>query len=312
VNRTARALLILCLLALAAPGAPARAADPSACALLTAAAPQSAACDAEIAANPAPPVTPATVLDTKLDGVSTPRAILVPEAPLPFGLGWILKDWYYSDTPGAEPADFGTARIVRKATVIYLYATVVVENMEWHLIGKGQWLSGEHIANLRFAARPEGVSGQWIAVDLTEQTLVAFVDDTPVFATLISAAWGGYGTTEEGLFNIYARARNITFRGPPWKLDNPDYVYKFVPNVQFYDGNFALHGAYWHDWFGYARTHGCINIPVADSRWLWEWVSESADRWGPDQGAFHLPQPDKAPFVYVYHSPMGGETRLFE
>jgi hypothetical protein len=70
----------------------------------------------------------------------------------------------------------------------------------------------------------------------------------------------------------------------------------------FFDQHIALHGAYWHDWFGLPRTHGCVNIPVGDEAWLWDWVSQVSDQWGPDENHFFMPHPEKAPFVYVYHS----------
>lgn len=281
----------------------------SACSRITLATPHSEACNAEIAAFPAPDLERPVVFDAKLDGVSTPRSVLLPENGTPYPIGWLLKAWYYSDAPGVEPPAYTPDRIVEKAALVYLYATVNVNGRDWHMIAPDRWIEGEHIAALYFPEKPENVSGQWIALDLTEQTLIAYEDSQPIFVTLISAAWEGYGVTQEGLFNIYARAKHTTFRGPPWKLDNPDYVYKFVPHVQFFDGNIALHGAYWHDWFGFPRSHGCVNIPVGDARWLWDWVAQSADKWGGDTG-YWLPKPEAAPFVYVYSSPRTGDTRL--
>lgn len=161
----------------------------SACTTITLQNPHSEACNAEIEANPTPQVQAATELDPKLDGVSTPRSIFIPEGGMPYTLGWILKDWAYSDAPGVDPTDFSPARMYRKKDLVYLFATVHVNGMDWHLIGKDRWMSGEHIAALYYPERPEGVDGQWIAINLTEQTLVAYVDDTPIFATLVSAAW---------------------------------------------------------------------------------------------------------------------------
>jgi len=37
----------------------------------------------------------------------------------------------------------------------------------------------------------------------------------------------------------------------------------------------ALHGAYWHETFGYTHSHGCVNLSVSDSKWLYDnWVDE--------------------------------------
>jgi lipoprotein-anchoring transpeptidase ErfK/SrfK len=33
----------------------------------------------------------------------------------------------------------------------------------------------------------------------------------------------------------------------------------------------AIHGAYWHNNFGAVMSHGCINLPVEFSEWLYRW-----------------------------------------
>jgi lipoprotein-anchoring transpeptidase ErfK/SrfK len=38
-----------------------------------------------------------------------------------------------------------------------------------------------------------------------------------------------------------------------------------VPYIQYFESNYAIHGAYWHDVFGIARSHGCINLAPADA-----------------------------------------------
>ncbi len=273
-----------------------------ACNTITLEQPHSDACNVDIAANPAPSLERPVARDPKTQGVSYPRSVLIPKAGLPYPIGWIVRDWYYSDKPGAPPPrGYTKDRIYPKATMVYVYATVKVKGLDWHLIGPDRWMPGERMAVLHIPKRPEGVSGQWIALDLKEQTLLALEDDTPIFATLISAAYNGYGFTREGLFHIYARTRHTIFKGPPW-AKVPEYVIDHVPDVMFFDGNIALHGAYWHDWFGIPRTHGCVNVPVGDEAWLWDWVSQSADKWGPDENKFFMPHPEKAPFVYVYRS----------
>jgi hypothetical protein len=34
-----------------------------------------------------------------------------------------------------------------------------------------------------------------------------------------------------------------------------------------------LHGAYWHDEFGRARSHGCVNLSPIDARFAFQWSS---------------------------------------
>jgi lipoprotein-anchoring transpeptidase ErfK/SrfK len=41
--------------------------------------------------------------------------------------------------------------------------------------------------------------------------------------------------------------------------------------MYFYSG-YALHGAYWHNNFGHPMSHGCVNLPVDVSKWMFEWA----------------------------------------
>ena len=45
-----------------------------------------------------------------------------------------------------------------------------------------------------------------------------------------------------------------------------------VPYVQYFEGSYALHVAYWHDVFGIARSHGCINLAPVDGRFVSSWT----------------------------------------
>ncbi|MDP9473018.1 MAG: L,D-transpeptidase, partial [Chloroflexota bacterium] len=51
------------------------------------------------------------------------------------------------------------------------------------------------------------------------------------------------------------------------------YGVKDVPNVMYinFDAE-ALHGAYWHDNFGTPMSHGCINLPLDVSAFLFGWA----------------------------------------
>ena len=111
---------------------------------------------------------------------------------------------------------------------------------------------------------------KWIHVDLDEQVLVAYEGERPVFATLIASGKEGYDTPT-GTFQIRHKYITTTMRG-----DDPnDGVYDVaeVPWTMYYDGSYALHGAYWHDTFGNVRSHGCTNIAPADARWLFGWTA---------------------------------------
>jgi lipoprotein-anchoring transpeptidase ErfK/SrfK len=63
-----------------------------------------------------------------------------------------------------------------------------------------------------------------------------------------------------------------------------------VPYVQYFQSAYALHVAYWHDVFGIARSHGCINLSPIDGRWIFAWTDPPIpDGWhgsvsGPEVG----------------------------
>ena len=122
----------------------------------------------------------------------------------------------------------------------------------------------------RVHARPAGVGPQerWIHVDLDTQTLVAYVGDEPNFATVVSSGREGHDTPT-GLFHIQSKHLSTTMddlgRG------EESYLIEDVPWTMYFEGNFALHAAFWHSAFGHVKSHGCVNLAPADARYLFQW-----------------------------------------
>ena len=50
-----------------------------------------------------------------------------------------------------------------------------------------------------------------------------------------------------------------------------EFIHSDVPWTQNFSGPHALHGAYWHDAFGRARSHGCVNLSPIDARRVFFW-----------------------------------------
>ncbi len=115
--------------------------------------------------------------------------------------------------------------------------------------------------------RPPGVKEDesWVHVDLSEQTLVAYQGDVPVFATLVSTG------KEDGMTPVGVHRVQIKHIATPMR-DQPEeeeaYSIDDVPWTQYFAGSIALHGAFWHAGFGQVRSHGCVNLSPADARWL--------------------------------------------
>lgn len=142
----------------------------------------------------------------------------------------------------------------------------------WYLVGPRQWIRQELVAKFAPAEAPAGVAGRWVAVDLFEQTLIAYEDDQPVFATVISSGMEET-QTDEGVYSVWARLRSDGMSGFPGQEEA--YALQSVPWVMYFNGGESLHGTYWHDSFGYRRSRGCVNLSVSDARWLYEWMLDA-------------------------------------
>jgi LysM repeat protein len=107
-------------------------------------------------------------------------------------------------------------------------------------------------------------SGKWIDVNLSTQTLVAYEGQTAVFRTAVST--GTWRTpTVAGTYRIYVKYVSAGMSGPGYNLPNVPYV------MYFYRG-YGLHGTYWHNNFGTPMSHGCVNLPTAAARWVYNWA----------------------------------------
>jgi hypothetical protein len=188
---------------------------------------------------------------------------------LKYPFAWVMDTMYTSDTPGG-PQSVDHGRLMRRYDRVNLFAEATDDNgWKWYMVGPNQWIEQRLLARAQRIERPEGVSGRWVAVDLYEQTLVAYEDDTPVFATLVSSGLPGWDT-HEGLFRIWARVASDRMAGATGAPDA--YALQSVPWVMYFDGSISLHGTYWHDGFGYRHSHGCVNLTISDARYLFKWL----------------------------------------
>ncbi|MER3459517.1 MAG: hypothetical protein C4309_13610 [Chloroflexota bacterium] len=120
--------------------------------------------------------------------------------------------------------------------------------------------------------RPEGVgpTEKWIEVNLYEQTLAAYEGDRMVYATLVSSGLPQWATPE-GLTRIWIKLRVAKMSGAEGRSDY--YFLEDVPWIMYFNKAVGLHGAYWHDGFGYVRSHGCVNLAPRDAEWLFNWTT---------------------------------------
>lgn len=112
---------------------------------------------------------------------------------------------------------------------------------------------------------PEPGNGErWIDVDLTNQVTYAYEGDVVVNSFLVSTGTWLHPTVT-GQYYIYVKYLYADMAGPGYYLPDVPYV------MYFYDG-YGLHGTYWHNNFGTPMSHGCINLSIPDSEWLYYWA----------------------------------------
>lgn len=144
----------------------------------------------------------------------------------------------------------------------------------------GLFVRADQVTRVDAVERPPQIESdaRWIDVDLSRQTLVAYQGSSPVYATLVSTGRLRNerkpklnSETPSGLFRILSKHVTTTMDGDHSIFGA--YSLEDVPWVQFFQGAFALHGAFWHDKFGRTASHGCVNLAPEDARWLFTWTT---------------------------------------
>ena len=119
-----------------------------------------------------------------------------------------------------------------------------------------------------------GPDDKWLHVSVSQGTLVAYVGDRPLFAALVSPgiAGGAPGAEHRTVPGRYRIAQKWLTSDMMGRVDEGAWRSREVPFVAYYDGSYAVHGAWWHDRFGRPRSHGCINLSPADARFVFDWL----------------------------------------
>jgi len=192
--------------------------------------------------------------------------------------GWMVVDFPYSPAPGAEPEP-DAIKLPRYTPVEVSAAALDDEGWIWYDIGYGRWMKQTYLSIIDPTVRPAeiGEDEYWVEIDLFEQSFTAYEGDRMVYAGLVSTGLNKW-PTYEGLFQVWERHLKTDMKGAEGRVDW--YVVEDVPHTMFFDFDIALHGAYWHDRFGYKHSHGCVNMPPRDAEWIFNWSAEAPnDLW---------------------------------
>jgi lipoprotein-anchoring transpeptidase ErfK/SrfK len=166
----------------------------------------------------------------------------------------------------------------RRTAVALTGRTIKVGGQAFDEVTDGTWMRAGDGMKVKPGPAPKDLQPgeKWIDVNLTNQSLVAFEGDVPVFATLVSSGKKNDADREQdhrtptGTFRIREKHVSATMDGDV-ASDGP-YSIEDVPWIMYFQGSYALHGAFWHAAFGHERSHGCVNLSPADARALFMWT----------------------------------------
>lgn len=208
---------------------------------------------------------------------------LSPERPLPFCFVR-KKDAHVYRMEDDKPHKTSEP-LKRRSLLSVTGKSVRLHDIPYRELIAGKWLSGNDVGCVVEPTEwPEAAKTgeKWVEISIENQTLVLWQGKKAQYATLVSTGQDGMGdpkttkSTIRGVFRI--RTKHITStmdsneKAPERSVEEGQKVrrgqglfeLRDVPWIQYFEGGFALHTAYWHDVFGTARSHGCVNLSPID------------------------------------------------
>lgn len=147
---------------------------------------------------------------------------------------------------------------------------------EYYRLASGDWIRDAHVRVTTPGPRPKevGETERWIDVDISEQTLVVFEGDRPIYATLISSGKESKvkdkdHSTPRGMWRVREKHTVSTMDGNGTAAGDMPYSIEDVPYIMYFHKSYATHGAFWHQNFGSQMSHGCVNLAPLDAKWLY-------------------------------------------
>lgn len=108
--------------------------------------------------------------------------------------------------------------------------------------------------------------GKSIVVSTSDQRIYAY-EDGELVRSHITSTGRAQTPTVKGDYNIYVKYRTDDMSGP-------DYFLPDVPFTMYFYQGYGIHGTYWHNSFGRPMSHGCVNLPIDEAEWFFNWANE--------------------------------------
>ncbi len=167
-----------------------------------------------------------------------------------------------ADPAGAPAGTFAHREIV----------PVLEEAAGFVRVADGSWIERKSLRVARQQPRPavDAAHSRWIDLDRDEQVMIAYDGDAPVFATLFSSG-RRKNDTPPALYRI--RSKSAVTKMAAEEREASHYEVSEVPWATRFRSGLYFHAAYWHDQFGTAQSHGCVNLAPLDAKWVYDWTA---------------------------------------
>lgn len=198
------------------------------------------------------------------------------EVQLP--VGWVVG---VNESAPAYEIDPATDKITPKGSrkrlemVPLRYRYRRIGSTDYFQMADGSWIRDRFLRMTTPGARPAevGPDEHWIDVDISEQTLVVFEGDRPIYATLISSGKESKvkqqdHSTPRGMWRVREKHLASTMDGDGSAAGDLPYSIEDVPYIMYFHKSYATHGAFWHRNYGMQMSHGCVNLAPLDAKWV--------------------------------------------
>ncbi len=183
----------------------------------------------------------------------------------------------YELSPSRKAAAAGDS-LPRHSVVRLTGETVNINGAIYEQTDEGFWVRSNEMTKTKPGEPPRDLAPgeKWIDVNVKTQTLVAYEGDKAVYATAVSTGKEDKQDKEKdhhtptGTWRIREKHIAATMDGDV-ASDGP-YSIEDVPWIMYFNGSYALHGAFWHNNFGRMQSHGCVNLAPKDARELFGWT----------------------------------------
>jgi L,D-transpeptidase catalytic domain len=212
---------------------------------------------------------------TEFEGVHVGDADEKRKLPIAFVVGFHARQYRFTD--GVDKPKRGD-HVDRFAVLGLTGQKKMFEERTYYETLDGWWTRDLDVTTTKPGPPPSDLAPgeKWVDVNLSTQSLVAFEGDKAVYATFISS--GRHDDhdpakdhrTKMGTFRI--REKHISATMDDDSASDGPYSIEDVPWIMYFNGSYALHGAFWHSAFGHERSHGCVNMTPHDAKEIFGWA----------------------------------------